>query len=67
MAWSYFFFTKQMMLVAFFDLCLLWITICALIWLIRKSSHLNAYLLVPYGLWVVYAGYLNLAFWVLNA
>lgn len=66
LAWSYLFFTKRLMLVAFFDLALLWITICGLIWLLLKTSRFNAYLLVPYGLWVAYAGYLNLGYWVLN-
>lgn len=66
LAWSYLFFTKKLMLVAFIDLTLLWVTICALIWLLLKTSRLNAYLLVPYALWVAYAGYLNLGFWFLN-
>jgi len=67
MGWSYLFFTKQLMLTALFEMALLWITICALIYLIRRFSHLSSYLLIPYAVWVLFAGYLNFELWRLNS
>ncbi|MCB1117835.1 MAG: tryptophan-rich sensory protein [Chlamydiia bacterium] len=66
MGWSYLFFSKQLMLTALFEMSLLWLTICALIYLIRRFSHLSAFLLIPYALWVLFAGYLNFELWRLN-
>lgn len=64
--WTVFFFRLQWRLFAFFWLLLL----VALITLtmagfryIRRSSF---WLLVPYLLWTLYAGYLNLGFYLLN-
>lgn len=64
--WSIFFFDLGWYLFAFFWLLLLW----ALIWLTIKHfqtiSRAAALLLVPYLLWVTFAGYLNFAIWKLN-
>jgi len=57
LAWSAIFFGLKMPLLAFFELILLWISIIFLIkinW--RKTS---GYLLIPYLLWVTFAGVLN--------
>ena len=64
--WSIFFFDFGWHLFAFFWLLLLW----ALIWLTIKHfqtiSWTAAFLLIPYILWVTFAGYLNFAIWKLN-
>ena len=64
--WPIFFFDFGWYLFAFFWLLLLW----ALIWLTIKHfqniSRAAALLLVPYLLWVTFAGYLNFAIWKLN-
>jgi len=57
--WSIFFFGMQNPLLAFYDLILLWISILIMIkstWSINKKSSL---LLLPYLIWVSFAGILN--------
>ncbi|MDE7250628.1 MAG: tryptophan-rich sensory protein, partial [Lachnospiraceae bacterium] len=53
-------------LFSFFWLLLLWVMIVLLIKSFGQISKLAAYLLVPYLLWVSFAGYLNLGIWWLN-
>ena len=60
--WSYFFFVLQMPLLAFLDLILIWISILAMILITYKIDKKSAYLLIPYLLWVTFAGILNLGF-----
>ena len=58
--WSYLFFTIKNPKIAFIDLILLWSTL--LLTIIQFSNNKNifsAYLLVPYFIWVTFAGYLN--------
>lgn len=59
--WPILFFRLELYFTAFFWLFLLWY----LVWMTwKKFSGLNAYagkLLVPYLVWLAYAGYLNLA------
>jgi len=57
--WSYFFFTLKNPLIALADLILIWITIIAMIYTTKKVSKTSAWLLVPYLLWVSFAGVLN--------
>lgn len=57
--WSFLFFYKQNPFGAFFDLVALWITIVAMIYTTYKVNKTSAYLLVPYLLWVSFAGFLN--------
>lgn len=57
--WTIFFFGLHSPQIAMLDLVLLWLTIWALVsylWHIDKKASL---LLVPYGLWVTFAGLLN--------
>ncbi len=64
--WSILFFEKQAFLFSFVWLCLLWVLIVAMIvsfWRIRRPA---AWLQIPYLLWVTFAGYLNLAIYLLN-
>lgn len=64
--WSILFFGLQNPFVAFIELIFLWLAILATIILFAKISKPAAWLLVPYILWVSFAGYLNFSFYSLN-
>ncbi|MBE5867885.1 MAG: tryptophan-rich sensory protein [Lachnospiraceae bacterium] len=64
--WSIFFFNLEWYLFAFFWLLLLWVLILYTIILFYRISKPAAYLLIPYLLWVTFAGYLNLGIYLLN-
>lgn len=64
--WSIFFFNLGAYLFSFFWLALLWLMIWTTIILFCKSSKPAGYLLIPYILWVTFAGYLNFAVYLLN-
>lgn len=64
--WSIIFFNMQAFLFSFIWLLLLWVSILLTILHYRKISPLAAALQVPYLLWVTFAGYLNLAIFILN-
>lgn len=64
--WSIFFFNLEWYLFAFFWLILLWIFIKKTIQLFYPLSKTAAYLMIPYFLWVTFAGYLNLGIYLLN-
>ncbi len=64
--WSIIFFNMRAYLFAFIWLLLLWAVILVMILQFRKVSPLAAYLQIPYLLWVTFAGYLNLAIYILN-
>ncbi len=57
--WSILYFKLKNPLIAFFELILLWFSIILMIAVVRKTSKLAAYLLIPYLLWVSFAGILN--------
>lgn len=57
--WSYLFFSMHKPVLAFVDLVLIWISIVAMIFISHKISKKAAYLLLPYLLWVAFAGILN--------
>jgi tryptophan-rich sensory protein len=57
--WSYLFFGLQNPGAAFFELILLWITILLMIYTSSKLNRIASYLLIPYLLWVSFAGVLN--------
>ena len=57
--WSPLFFGLRNPLLAFIDLALLWIAIIATIILFYRIDRRAAYLLIPYILWVSFAGLLN--------
>ena len=65
--WSYLFFGIHRPLVALVELALLWGLILALILMFRRHSAPAAALLIPYLLWVSFAGVLNFTLWRLNA
>ena len=64
--WSIIFFNAQAFLFAFFWLVVLWGLILAAIIAFRKVDRLAGNLLIPYLVWVTFAGYLNLGVWLLN-
>lgn len=64
--WSIWFFQFQWYFFAFLWLCVLWLLIAATIREFAKISANAAWLLLPYLLWVTFAGYLNLAVALLN-
>ena len=65
-AWSWIFFRFRRMDLAFYELVAMWLLVLATLlafWSIRPAA---GQLLVPYLLWVTFAGYLNLTLWRLN-
>ncbi|MBQ7125234.1 MAG: tryptophan-rich sensory protein [Clostridia bacterium] len=64
--WSLIFFNMQNYLFAFIWLILLWVLIVATIILFFRISEVAGYLLVPYLLWVSFAGYLSYSVYILN-
>lgn len=64
--WSLVFFRAQMPLAAFFWLVFLWVLIFLTIRAFSKVSERAADLLIPYLLWVTFAGYLNFGIFMLN-
>lgn len=64
--WSWLFFAWLLGAWAFFDILLLWVLIVATLvsfWRVRPAAGM---LLLPYLLWVSFAGALNYAVWQLN-
>jgi len=64
--WSVLFFGMKMPLNAFIEIILLWVVILLTIMRFKKLSITAAALLIPYILWVSFAGFLNYSIWVLN-
>jgi len=57
--WSLLFFSLKKTNLAFFELIVLWISILFMIFTTRKINKKSAWLLVPYAIWVGFAGILN--------
>lgn len=64
--WSLLFFGLHFTDVAFFEILMLWVAILFTIVNFYRVSKTSAYLLLPYILWVSFAGILNYFLWVLN-
>ncbi len=64
--WSILFFNFRAFLPAFIWLLLLEFLIVMTIISYRRINTVAAYLQIPYAIWVAFAGYLNLAIWMLN-
>ncbi len=64
--WSILFFNKRAFLTSFVWLLILWVLIIVMIVRFRKVNKTAAWLQLPYLLWVTFAGYLNLAIYLLN-
>ena len=64
--WSPVFFGLGWLLVAFFILAAMWVLILITANQFSKIDKLAGDLLIPYLLWVAFAGYLNFSFFLLN-
>ncbi len=64
--WSPIFFNYQRFLLAFFVIVALWISTFLMIIEFNKISKTAARLQIPYLIWLTFAGYLNLAIYLLN-
>lgn len=64
--WSLIFFNLQNFLFAFIWLVLLWVLILITLRRFYAISKTAGWLLVPYLVWVAFAGYLNFAIFLLN-
>jgi benzodiazapine receptor len=64
--WSILFFGLQSPAWAFVDIVALWFGIVVTMLLFYRISKSAAWLLLPYLLWVSFAGVLNAAIWMLN-
>jgi translocator protein len=57
--WSFIFFGMQNTRLAFFELIIFWISIASMIYVTYSINKKSSYLLIPYLLWVSFAGILN--------
>ena len=64
--WSMLFFRMQRPDWALIEVCLLWLSIVMLIFLTWRISKRSCYLLLPYLVWVSFAGFLNYTVFQLN-
>lgn len=64
--WPLLFFSAQAYLPAFLWLVLLWVLIAVTLYRFARIRPTAGWLLVPYLLWVTFAGYLNLGIYLLN-
>lgn len=64
--WSIWFFNFQLYFFSFIWLVILWLLILATMISFSRISKPAAYLMLPYLLWVTFAGYLNLFIAILN-
>ena len=65
-AWSGVFFGMQNIFLALIVIILMWLFILFTVIAFFKHSKLAAIMLIPYLVWVSFAFYLNLSFWILN-
>lgn len=64
--WTIWFFNFQLYWFSFFWLVVLWGLILITIFKFYQISKTAAYLMLPYLIWVTFAGYLNLSIAILN-
>lgn len=64
--WVIIFFNLELYLFAFIWLVLLWLLILKMTNLFHRVSKPAGYLILPYLLWVTFAGYLNFSIYLLN-
>ena len=64
--WSVFFFNFELYLFSFFWLLALWVLIIVTAVRFWRISRVAGYLMIPYVIWVTFAGYLNLGIAILN-
>ena len=66
-AWSWLFFGRRRMDLAFVDICVMIVLILAYIGLAMPVSLAASLLFIPYAVWVILAALLNRAVWRLNS
>lgn len=64
--WSIFFFKNQALTFSFIWLVFLLVAVVITSFKFYKINKTSAYLLIPYILWIIFAGYLNLSIAILN-
>ncbi len=64
--WSFLFFGLQSPLYGFLEIMILWLAIALTIISFKKISKIAALLLLPYIIWVTFAGFLNFSIMSLN-
>lgn len=64
--WSLIFFNAQAFGFAFFWLILLFVLVAGMVLTFYRILPVAAKLQIPYLLWLIFAGYLNLGVWLLN-
>ena len=64
--WSIIFFNTRALLFAYIWLVLLWVAIIVNIFFFYKVNKTAGKLLIPYLIWVTFAGYLNFGIYLLN-
>lgn len=64
--WSYLFFGWEMIGAAAVEIVVLWVAICATMYLFYRIRPVAAYLLIPYLAWVTFATVLTATIWMLN-
>ncbi len=65
-AWSWIFFGMHAPGWAFFEILLLWLAVTATMIAFFRHSRLAGWLLVPYLVWISFAGVLNFTIWRMN-
>ena len=64
--WPIFFFGMELYLFSFLWLILLWLLVLICVILFYYISDTAGKLMIPYLVWLTFAGYLNLGVWLLN-
>lgn len=64
--WTILFFGFKFRLLSFFWIILLFIIVLIMALKYKKINKVSFYLLIPYLLWIIFAGYLNLSIYLLN-
>lgn len=65
-SWSILFFGLHQILIALIVIALLWLSIIATMYAFNRFSKVACWLLLPYLLWVSFAGLLNFSIYMLN-
>ena len=66
LAWCFIFFKAQRFGFAFIWLLIMFMLVVLMFLKFRKIDAIAANIQIPYMLWLVFAGYLNLGVWILN-
>ncbi len=66
-AWSPLFFNFHLIGLSFFCIVLIGLLTLITILLTRERFRFSSNMLIPYLIWLIFAGYLNAAIWVLNS